>query len=203
MSDSLLASEKIILTSKFMIMKRKLLLCFVASGLLSQSDVVAQSKKIDMGYGAQNSSVPKNTGTTKVVPSGTTMKNTGNTVNVSSNGNNNAVDRSVVAGHFETGGKIMRNGKELEEHININYALYPAPFTRELNMTLNTADPAIFQIIITDENNATVAQWKAQERSSTHNTKFDISNLKSGNYKANIYWDKSERAIKSVNFAKQ
>src|SRR5947207_2994932 len=58
------------------------------------------------------------------------------------------IENTVISGHFE----IEKNNKErkVTEHINVNYALSPAPFSNILNLELGTTDPMFFCADIVD-----------------------------------------------------
>lgn len=113
-----------------------------------------------------------------------------------------SLDRSVIAGHFE----INRHNKvkKVIEHINVNYALYGVPFSNNIDLELSIADPAIFSVEVVDLSGQKfpASGWKAQSPGYLHKTQLDISQLRVGNYKLNIYWSESKEVLYSIPFEK-
>lgn len=116
-------------------------------------------------------------------------------------GSQQAINTSVLSGFFEVAKPNKVRG--IVEHINVNYAISPAPFTNALNLELSTPDPVIFSAYIIDVNGKKLMEWKAKSQSHVHNTQLDISKLASGSYKVNIYWQKSEGLLYSIPFQKE
>jgi hypothetical protein len=110
-------------------------------------------------------------------------------------------DRSVVSGHFDITihNQAMNNR---QEQINVNYVMSPAPFTDKLNLTLNTPDPVKFRAEVVNAQNKVVTHWGAEQRSHLHETTIDISKLPAGQYRVNVYWEKSEDLLYSIPFEK-
>ena len=119
---------------------------------------------------------------------------------VADKSNNQVIDKTILSGHFE----IEKANKErgIMDHINVNYALSPVPFCNVLNLELSTPDPVIFTAAIVDLNDRKLVQWKAEGPDYIHKSRIDISKLEPGNYKVNIYWEKSEGLLYSIPFQK-
>lgn len=116
-------------------------------------------------------------------------------------GSQQAVNTAVLSGYFEVAKPNKVSG--IVEHINVNYALSPAPFTNLINLELSTPDPVIFRADIVDANGKKLLEWKAKSPSHDHNTQLDINKLAPGRYKVNVYWQKSEGLLYSIPFQKE
>ena len=92
-------------------------------------------------------------------------------------------DPSRIMGHFF----IQEHTAKGNEQINVNYYLSPAPFSKVLDLSLNTAYPRMLSVKITNSSNKTVLTWKPQSENYRYETEFDISSLQPGSYNVNIY----------------
>jgi hypothetical protein len=198
---------------------KKCISLFIAALLLNASNVRAQKVSTNVGYGAA-AAQSEQKATTAQSSAGSSQKLVGSRTHVSIseaiaeskanpstdlalNPGNVQTDNSIVSGHFEADNNVRsKGGQNVTEHVNVNYSISPAPFSNELNLVLNTADPVKFSAEIVTGNRK-VAQWAATERSHLHNAKMDISKLNSGNYKVNVYWEKSNTLLYSIPFKKE
>lgn len=108
------------------------------------------------------------------------------------------VDTTIVAGHFEI--NVVTGGDT--SHINVNYAMSPAPFTNNMSLELSTPDPIFLNIDIQDASNTTLISWAPGSSSNYYSHSIDISSLPAGNYHMNIHRDNSATVLNSVNFTK-
>jgi hypothetical protein len=97
---------------------------------------------------------------------------------------------------------VIRNTSKGEEHINVNYALFPAPFVNILNINFNTPDPMMLSIKLLNSNSELVMNWMPSQAASRYDHSFDISNLSAGTYKMEIYGPEA-KLVKTVTFEKQ
>lgn len=109
-------------------------------------------------------------------------------------------NRPVIAGSFEID-KTNSAGKT--EHINVNYAISPVPFTNVLNLELNTPNPTFFRAEIINAQGKKVAQWSPAQKSYLYKGTMDISSLPKGNYKVNIYSELAAGVVNSIPFQKK
>ncbi len=107
-------------------------------------------------------------------------------------------DSSMVSGHFEI--NVVAGGDT--NHINVNYALSPAPFTTNMNLELNTPDAMLFDVDIRDESGSVMASWSPTASSNYYNHDIDISSLPGGNYYVNIRKESNGAIFYSVPFTK-
>ena len=113
---------------------------------------------------------------------------------------NLAKDNSVVAGNFMINRENTERG--ITEHINVNYAVSPAPFTNFLSLELGTADPTRFSADVVDAKGVRVSHWQPVEKSYHYKETIDISKLRPGNYRLNIYCEYGPAILHSVPFEK-
>ena len=113
---------------------------------------------------------------------------------------NETLDKSVVSGHFE----INKPNKErgIIEHINVNYALSPAPFSNFIQLQLSTPDPIPFSAQIIDNKGEKRIYWKPQQISHSYNESIDIAKLEPGAYQVNIYAGNQSELVYSISFQK-
>jgi hypothetical protein len=113
----------------------------------------------------------------------------------------NSFNPSVTGGSFD----INKNNKQrgITEHINVNYSIYPVPFTDVLNLALSTANPLLFSADIVDLNGNKVAHWQPSVKKYSYTEAIDISSLAPGNYKINIYSEIGEGVVHSISFQKE
>lgn len=109
-----------------------------------------------------------------------------------------ATDPTHVAGHFD----VIKMTSKGEEHINVNYALFPAPFYDVVKMNLNTPDPMAMSIKIINTAGQTKLSWKPEQISYRYDQQFDIHNLSPGLYHMDIF-DGDNNKIYSVPFTKE
>lgn len=109
-----------------------------------------------------------------------------------------ATDPTHVAGHFD----VIKMTSKGEEHINVNYALFPAPFFDVVKMNLNTPDPMAMSIKIVNTAGQTKLSWKPEQISYRYDQQFDINNLSPGLYHMDIF-DGDNNKIYSVPFTKE
>jgi hypothetical protein len=118
-----------------------------------------------------------------------------------STSNEGAIDKSLIAGHFDIDKKNEQRG--ITEHINVNYSLSPAPFTKYLTLELSTAQPTLFTADIVDAKGQKVKHWAPQAKSYFYKDVINISSLAPGNYKVNLYSEISTTLIYSIAFHKE
>lgn len=193
---------------------------FIAALLLNATNVRAQKISTNVGYGAAAAQSEQKATTTKSsADNSQKLVGSRNHVSISEaiaeskanpskghaiNAGNVQTDKTIVSGHFEADNNVMsKAGQNVTEHVNVNYSISPAPFSNELNLVLNTADPVKFSADIVTGNDRKVLQWAATEKSHMHNAKIDISKLNAGNYKVNVYWEKSNTLLYSIPFKKE
>jgi len=113
---------------------------------------------------------------------------------------NETLDKSIVSGHFE----INKPNKErgIIEHINVNYAISPAPFSNYLQLQLSTPDPTTFSAQIIDQKGEKRIHWKPQQVSHSYNESIDLSKLEPGGYQIDIYADNQSERVYSISFQK-
>lgn len=116
---------------------------------------------------------------------------------VSAQARQSATDPTHVAGHFD----VIKMTSKGEEHINVNYALFPAPFYDIVKMNLNTPDPMAMSIKIVNMEGQTKLSWKPEQISYRYDQQFDIHNLSAGLYHMDIF-DADNNKIYSVPFTK-
>lgn len=109
-----------------------------------------------------------------------------------------ATDPTHVAGHFD----VIKMTSKGEEHINVNYALFPAPFYDVVKMNLNTPDPMPMSIKIVNANGQTKLTWKPDHVSYRYDQQFNIQALPAGLYHVDIY-DADNNKMYSVPFSKE
>jgi len=107
-------------------------------------------------------------------------------------------DTSVIAGHFEMDTTIGSK----THHINVNYALSPAPFSTTMNVQLNTADNVLFNVDVVDASNAVVLTWTPSAVSNNYNHDLDISSLASGTYAVKIRKYGGSTVLNSISITK-
>lgn len=103
------------------------------------------------------------------------------------NANAAGLDHSVITGHFEM--EKLTKDKKGHEHINVNYAVSPAPFDKILNLELSTAENMLFSAVITDAKNKELAKWAPHKENYFYRTSIDIASLVPGDYLLTIYWE--------------
>ncbi len=113
---------------------------------------------------------------------------------------NNEIDKSVITGHFEV--EVHKSNSTHLERINVNYSISPAPFINILTLELNTPDPVMFNVTITDKYGKSLTKWAAQKQDYRYSDRLDISGLVPGNYKVNVFWDRSPGLLYSIPFQK-
>lgn len=193
---------------------------FIAALLLNASSVRAQKVSTNVGYGAAasnqsvqksvspessaNVSQPASRRTHMSISEAIAESKASSNSSVATNAGNVQTDKSIVSGHFEANSnRVSKSGQSITEHVNINYSISPAPFSSELNLVLNTAEPVKFSADIVTGNGHKLVEWSSSERSHLHNAKMDISKLNSGNYSVNVYWEKSSTLLYSIPFKKE
>jgi hypothetical protein len=105
--------------------------------------------------------------------------------------------QNPYAGNFE----VIKTTSKGQEHINVNYVLQPAPFTKVLVLDMNTPDPMKLSVKIVNSAGAVVANWMPDQVNSTYQKQFDISSFAVGKYSLDIYGDDGKK-LKSVAFEK-
>lgn len=115
--------------------------------------------------------------------------------------NTSSLDPALISGHFEINKENEKNG--VTEHINVNYAISPVPFTDVLNIEINTADPTIFSASIFDAKGRTLAQWHPSGKSHTYKGTLNISKLKPGDYNLSIYSELTKGVAYNIPFQKK
>ena len=109
-----------------------------------------------------------------------------------------ATDPTRVAGHFD----VIKMTSKGEEHINVHYSLYPAPFYDVVKMNLNTPDPMVMSIKIVNTSGQTKLSWKPDHANYRYDQQFDIHALAPGLYHMDIF-DGDNNKIYSVPFTKE
>jgi len=107
-------------------------------------------------------------------------------------------DPSMVAGHFEIDTTIGG----VVNHINVNYALSPAPFTNVAHVHLNTPNPVLFNVDLLDAENTVIMSWTPDTISNAYDNDLDISSLPSGSYHVNIRKYHTTSVLHTINFTK-
>ncbi|MBA3830198.1 MAG: hypothetical protein H0X33_14760 [Taibaiella sp.] len=97
---------------------------------------------------------------------------------------------------------ISKTTGTLEEHINVNYALYPAPFVNVVKMNLNTPHNMMLSVKIINSNGTQMTAWKPAQASYRYDKEFDISSYPTGQYKIDIYGPDNTK-VHSVSFEKK
>lgn len=115
--------------------------------------------------------------------------------------NENAVDKSVISGHFEM--NIPDKKKGITEHINVNYTVSPAPFTQFLNLELNTAEATMFSADVVDASGAKKMHWAPAVKSNSYKGTMNIAQLVPGEYMLNIYSDLTPELLYTITFRKE
>jgi len=109
-----------------------------------------------------------------------------------------AIDPTRVDGHFD----VIKMTSKGEEHINVNYCLFPAPFFDVVKINLNTPDPMPMSIKIVSANGQTKFAWKPEQVSYRYDQQFNIQSLAPGLYHMDIY-DANNNKMYSVPFSKE
>ncbi len=113
---------------------------------------------------------------------------------------NDLLDKSIVSGHFEIDKPNKARG--VIEHINVNYAIAPAPFTNTLQLQLNTPDPMYFAADVIDAKGTKRIHWQPAQKSHSYNESVDISQLEPGAYQINITNGAKSESLYSISFQK-
>ncbi len=113
---------------------------------------------------------------------------------------NDLLDKSIVSGHFEIDKPNKARG--IIEHINVNYAIAPAPFSTTLNLQLNTPDPMLFAADIIDAKGEKKIHWQPSQKGHSYNESIDISKLEPGAYQINITSGNKSESLYSISFQK-
>lgn len=115
--------------------------------------------------------------------------------------NQGVIITSFIGGHFDINKPNVQRG--ITEHINVNYSISPAPFTKYLVLELNTAQPTLFTADIVDSKGTKLKHWAPEAKSYIYKGTIDIASLAPGNYKVNIYSEFSTELLYSINFHKE
>ena len=107
-------------------------------------------------------------------------------------------DPNVVSGHFEI---HVVSGTDTN-HVNVNYAISPAPFTNIMNLELSTPNTIFFNADILDATNNVLVTWAPTAGSNYYSNNLDISSLPAGNYHVNIHRDNTTAILYSIPFTK-
>jgi hypothetical protein len=107
-------------------------------------------------------------------------------------------DSTIVSGHFE----INTISGADTNHVNVNYAVSPAPFTNNMNLELSTPDAILFNVDILDTANSVLLTWTPVSSSNYYNHSIDISSLTAGNYHLNIRRDNTGIILNTIYFTK-
>jgi len=118
-----------------------------------------------------------------------------------SGSNVSSLDQTLISGHFE----INKENKERRviEHINVNYAISPVPFTSVLNLEINTAEPTLFSAYIYDGDGRILAQWQPSGKNHAYRGTMNISKLKPGDYNLSIYSEMDKEVAYTIPFQKK
>lgn len=110
---------------------------------------------------------------------------------------NQNYDPSRITGRFF----IHQHTVKGDEQINVNYNLFPAPFSKVLTLALNTPYPRMMSVKITNSSDKTVLTWKPQSEDYRYEKEFNIAPLRPGDYNVNIY-DAAGNKLHSIPFTK-
>lgn len=118
-----------------------------------------------------------------------------------SGSNISSFDPTLISGHFE----INKENKEKRviEHINVNYAISPVPFSSVLNLEINTAEPTLFSAYIYDRDGRILAQWQPSGKNHAYKGTMNISKLKPGEYNLSIYSEMDKGVAYTIPFQKK
>ena len=108
-------------------------------------------------------------------------------------------DDSRVIGSFYYNIK----GDKVEQHININYVLSPAPFTNTLHFVLGTAEPLAMHANVVNAAGVAVLKWAPAAVSYKYMDQFDISSLPVGKYHMDVFAGNSQNRTYSIPFEKK
>ncbi|MBA3827985.1 MAG: hypothetical protein H0X33_03525 [Taibaiella sp.] len=97
---------------------------------------------------------------------------------------------------------ISKTTGTVEEHINVNYALYPAPFVNVVKMNLNTPNDMMLSVKIINSNGTQMTAWKPAQANYRYDKEFDISSYPAGKYRIDIYGPANTK-VHSVSFDKK
>ena len=89
-----------------------------------------------------------------------------------------------------------------QERMNVNYTLLPAIFTTDLTLRMDCWESMLLSAKIFNSKNEAVLSWMPALAAKMYSHQFDISNLRPGNYKLDIYGPAGNK-VQSVNFQKQ
>jgi hypothetical protein len=110
-------------------------------------------------------------------------------------------DPTLISGHFEINKENREKG--IIEHINVNYALSPVPFTSVLNLEINTAEPTIFSACIYDGDGRILAKWQPTGKNHAYKGSLNISKLSPGDYNLSIYSEMDKGVAYTIPFQKK
>lgn len=107
-------------------------------------------------------------------------------------------DPTVVAGHFEIDTTIS----SVANHINVNYEVSPVPFSTVAHVRLNTADPTLLNVDLTNGSGTVLATWTPALISNSYSHDFSLESLPAGDYHLRVRRDNTSTVLHTIDFTK-